>query len=68
MPRILSISDDRKRDAQIEARSPARGEAMRWISKTDHAQLKLERLVKATEKTSFDALTRAYATPDGARW
>lgn len=64
MPRILSISDDRKRDAQIEARSPARGEAMRWTSKTDHAQLKLERLVKATEKTSHDALVRTYGTTD----
>lgn len=64
MPRILSITDDRKRDAQIEARSPARAEPMRWISKNDRAQLKLERLVKATEKTSLDALSRALGTPD----
>jgi hypothetical protein len=64
MPRILSITDDRKRDAQIEARSPARGEPMRWISKADRAQLKLERLVKATEKTSLDALTRTLGTPE----
>lgn len=64
MPRVLSITDERKRDAQIEARSPARGEPMRWISKTDRAQLKLERLVKATEKTSLDALTRQYGAPE----
>jgi hypothetical protein len=37
---------------------------MRWISKTDRAQLKLERLVKATEKTSLDALTRMLGTPE----
>jgi hypothetical protein len=64
MPRILSIADERKRDAQIELRSPARGEPMRWMSKTDHATLKLERLVKATEKTSLDALTRSFTTTD----
>lgn len=63
MPRILSITDERKRDAQIEARSPARGEPMRWISKNDRASLKLERLVKSTEKTSFDALSRAIGEP-----
>lgn len=64
MPRILSITDERKRDAQIELRSPTRGEPMRWISRADRAQLKLERLVKATEKTSLDALTRALGTPE----
>jgi len=64
MPRILSITDERKRDAQIELRSPARSEPMRWISKTDRVQLKLERLVKATEKTSLDALTRALGTSE----
>ena len=64
MPRILSITDERKRDAQIELRSPARAEPMRWISRNDQARLKLERLVKATEKTSLDALTRAYETTD----
>lgn len=64
MPRILSITDERKRDAQIELRSPTRAEPMRWISRNDQARLKLERLVKATEKTSLDALTRAHGTPD----
>lgn len=64
MPRILSIADERKRDAQIEARSPARPEPMRWISRSDRAPLRLERLVKSTEKTSLDALTRALGTPD----
>lgn len=64
MPRTLSITDERKRDAQIEAHGPARGEPMRWLSRTDHAPLKLERLVKSTEKTSYDALTRAYASPE----
>ena len=64
MPRILSITDERKRDAQIELRSPTRAEPMRWISRNDQARLKLERLVKATEKTSLDALTRAHGTSD----
>lgn len=64
MPRIISIADERKRDAQIESHGPARREPMRWISKTDHASLKLERLVKSTEKTSLDALTRSLGGSD----
>jgi hypothetical protein len=64
MPRLLSITDDKKRDAQIELHSPERAEPLRWIAKDDGAPLKLERLVKTTEKTSFDALSRAHEGAD----
>ena len=64
MPRLLSITDTKKRDAQIELRSAVKSERLRWIDRTGGSPLKLERLVKTTEKTSYDALSRAYATPE----
>lgn len=59
MPRTLSITDERKRDAQIEAHGPGRSDPLRWVSRDAGTALKLERLVKTTEKTSLDALTRS---------
>lgn len=56
MPRLISIADARKRDAQIELVSPERPERVRWMRKGNGAPLKLERLIKSTEKTSYEAL------------
>jgi hypothetical protein len=56
MPRLISIADARKRDAQIELVSPERPERVRWMRKGNGAPLKLERLIKTTEKTSYEAL------------
>ncbi|UJR81792.1 hypothetical protein [Sandaracinus amylolyticus] len=64
MPRLISIADAKKRDAQIELVSPARGERVRWVSKGHGAPLKLERLIKSTEKTSFDALVKQVGSPE----
>ncbi len=64
MPRLLSITDEKKRDAQIELRTAAKTEQLRWVDRQGGAPLKLERLVKTTEKTSYDALSRAFTTPD----
>lgn len=64
MPRLLSITDEKKRDAQIELRTAAKSERLRWIDRQGGSPLKLERLVKTTEKTSFDALSRTFATPE----
>jgi hypothetical protein len=64
MPRLISIADAKKRDAQIELVSPERGEKMRWVAKTHGAPLHLERLVKSTEKTSHASLLAAAGSPE----
>lgn len=62
MPRILSITDDKKRDAHVEVASPPRPERLRWVSGKDGAPIRLERLVKSTDKTSFEALAQRFGT------
>ncbi len=56
MPRLISIADAKKRDAQIELVSPKRPERVRWVAKTNGAPLRLERMIKCTEKTTYEAL------------
>lgn len=60
MPRKISLADAKKRDAAVEMVSPARPERVRWIDAEDGAPLRLERLIKATEKTSHEALMAAH--------
>lgn len=62
MPRILSITDDKKRDAHVEVASPPRPERLRWVSAKDGAPIRLERLVKTTDKTSFEALAQKHGS------
>lgn len=64
MPRLISIADARKRDAQIELVSAARPERVRWMQRGTGAPLKLERLIKSTDKTSLDALSAAIGAPE----
>lgn len=64
MPRLISIADAKKRDAQIELVSPSRRDRVRWMQRGTGAPLKLERLIKGTEKTSFEALARALGSPE----
>ena len=61
MPRLISIADAKKRDAQIELVSPDRPERVRWIRRGAGAPLRLERLIKSTEKTSEAALMARFA-------
>lgn len=61
MPRLISIADAKKRDAQIELVSPERPERVRWMRKGNGAPLALERLIKSTEKTSYEALVARFA-------
>jgi hypothetical protein len=56
MPRLISIADAKKRDAQIELVSPTRADRVRWVSRSSGAPLRLERLIKQTETTSYEAL------------
>lgn len=64
MPRILSITDDKKRDAHVEVASPPRPERLRWVSAKDGAPVRLERLIKSTDKTSFEALAQKLGAVD----
>lgn len=64
MPRLISIADAKKRDAQIELVSPSRSERVRWVSRGAGAPLRHERLIKGTEKTSHEALLREKGSPE----
>lgn len=63
MARTIWISDDKKRDAQVEANPPARREKIRFQRK-DGVAVRTERLVKTTEGHTLDAL-RARFSGDG---
>jgi hypothetical protein len=57
MPRLVTIADAKKRDAQIELASPSKRDDARWVRATDGAPLRLERLIKTIEKTTDEALS-----------
>ncbi|HJL14974.1 MAG TPA: hypothetical protein RMH99_04920 [Sandaracinaceae bacterium LLY-WYZ-13_1] len=63
MPRLISIRDAKKRDAQIEVGSPKRRERMRWVG-PDREPVRHQRLVKGTEKTTYEALLERFGTPE----
>lgn len=56
MPRLVTIADAKKRDAQIQLESPKRGDPVRWVSKENGAPVHLERLIKTTDRCSLEAL------------
>lgn len=63
MPRLISIMDPKKRDAQIEVDSPSKRAAYRWVDPDGNA-VRLQRLVKGTEKTTYDALVERFGSPE----
>ncbi|MCC6872881.1 MAG: hypothetical protein IT378_01130 [Sandaracinaceae bacterium] len=63
MPRLISIMDAKKRDAQIEVESPKRREAWHWVDPGGQP-VKLQRLVKGTEKTTYEALVERTGSPE----
>src|SRR5688500_18811937 len=63
MPRLISIMDNKKRDAQIEVESPSGRAANQWVGPAG-APVKLQRLVKGTEKTSYEMLVNRFGSPD----
>jgi hypothetical protein len=65
MPRTLSLTDEKRRDAQVELVSPAKPDALQWIATETGAPLHLERLIKSTDKSSWDALLGKYGSPAG---
>lgn len=60
MPRTLSLSDEKRRDAQVEVVSPQKPTRMRWVAAPEAVPIHLERLIKSTDKTSFEALSAAH--------
>lgn len=58
MPKVVSIADAKRRDAEIQLESPKSGERGGQASARDGTPLHVERLVKSTEKTTYDALLR----------
>lgn len=63
MPRLISIMDAKKRDAQIEVASPAKKERAQWVS-TANEPVRHQRLIKGTEKTTYEALLERHGTPE----
>jgi hypothetical protein len=64
MPRLVTLADAKKRDAQIQLDSPKRGESVRYVSKANGAPLHLERLIKTTDRSSYDALVARLGSPE----
>lgn len=63
MPRLISIMDAKKRDAQIEVDGPKKRDGYRWVDPSGNA-VRLQRLVKGTEKTTYDALVESFGSPE----
>lgn len=64
MPRLISIADARKRDAQIQLESAAKRDVVRWVSAATGRPVRLERLIKTTEKTTYEALSKRLGDDD----
>jgi hypothetical protein len=64
MPRLISLADVKKRDAQIELVSPVKRDAVRWLAKSHGAPVHLERTIKQTEKTSYEALLAKHGSAE----
>lgn len=63
MPRVISIMDGKRRDAQIEVDSPKKREPFVWVDPTG-APVRHQRLVKGTETTTYDALVDKVGSAD----
>lgn len=64
MPRLITVMDAKKRDAQIEVEGPKKRAAYRWVDPKG-APVRLQRLVKGTEKTTHEALLERFGAPAG---
>ncbi|MGF1469511.1 MAG: hypothetical protein ACFCGT_25600 [Sandaracinaceae bacterium] len=65
MPRLISIMDDKRRDAQVEVEGPERREGHGWRG-PDGEPVRMVRLVKGTEKTTYEALLADHGGDDQA--
>lgn len=58
MPRMISIMDARKRDAQVEVEGPRSSGGHRFVDPKGEP-VRMVRLIKGTERTTLDVLTAA---------
>jgi hypothetical protein len=63
VPRSLHITDDKRRDAQIAVASPKRDTGHRYVG-PDGQNVRMARLVKGTERTTYATLLERYGTDD----
>ncbi len=63
MSRLISIADAKMRDAQVELVSPNRKSAIRFRHRESGLSLKLERLIKTTDKSAFETLSASFKEP-----
>jgi hypothetical protein len=63
MPRLISIMDSKKRDAQIEVDGPVKRAGFKWVDPNGNG-VRLQRLVKGTEKTTYEALVERFGSAD----
>lgn len=63
MPRLISIMDAKQRDAQIEVDGPKKRAGYRWVGPSGNAVLPA-RLVKGTERTTYEALVERFGSPE----
>lgn len=57
--RTIKIADEKKRDADIQIEGPRRKAAFRWVNARNEA-VQSERLIKATEEHSYEALLKRF--------
>jgi hypothetical protein len=57
MPRLISLTDAKKRDAQVSAQWPKRTDVVRNVA-ADGATLKMERLIRTTDTGTLDAIVK----------
>ena len=63
MPRLISIMDAKKRDAQIEVESPKSRVTHQWVG-AEGEPVTHQRLVKGTERTTYLALVEETGSPE----
>ena len=64
MASFISLTDDKKRDAQVALETAPRAGASHHLVGPGGSEVRLERLIKATEATTLDALMRRHGTLD----
>jgi hypothetical protein len=62
MARMIALTDDKQRDAQVAFETAARSGAQQRMLGPAGQAVSLERLIKATEATSLDALVRKHGS------
>lgn len=61
--RTISITDHKKRDAQIEVESPGGGSSYNYVN-PDGVVVSSERFIKSTEQNSYEALLEEHGDPE----